>query len=78
MTKADKMLNDLGYEIETSTNGDLWYEKHWTETDCVETIVIIMDKQELEISNDKNLVTCFDLGMLKAINEKIKELGWIE
>lgn len=70
MSKADEMFEELGYE-KIIKNKNIKYEHN---RNPFRTFEFLMDKQEIELNN-VNLIT---LKRLKAINEKCKELGWIE
>lgn len=82
MSKADEMFKKLGYEKE-----DYGYKIIYTKTDSEEEnfIITIMIEAELiftEIDDgcDELDRRCFGLQKqeLQAINQKCKELGWIE
>ena len=69
MSEADKMFEKLGYSK---------YEKR-------ETIIYIKDDSEIKFHKEVKSVTCEDdyanwqyitMAELKAINAKVKELGW--
>ena len=82
MSKADEMFEELGYKKE-----DYGYKLIYTKTDSGEQenyIITIMIEAELiftEIDDgcDEIERRCFGLQIqeLQAINEKVKELGWI-
>ena len=72
MTNADNIFYKLGYEKEEIKNG---YDK---------VVVIYYDNPDnksidfyLE-ENNISLVGDFNMEELKAINEKVKELGWYD
>lgn len=70
MSKADEMFKKLGYEKEDE-NGNIIYIH---ERNPFKTLRFLTDKQEIELNN-VNLLT---KRRLQAINEKVKELGWLE
>lgn len=76
MTKADKMFEELGYEVIVNSNTTLNYEKEELYMDK-EIIFELLDKS---ISAGYGTGECCHITMqeLQAINEKVKELGWNE
>lgn len=73
MSKADKMFEELGYEIEVIGNGIEYYKECGTEEKEIDFIINV-DTSEKEIwIDDFHVIT---IEELQAINEKVKELGW--
>lgn len=72
MSKADEMFEKLGYEKHETT----WKEegkKHFVEYNSDDTqIQFSLDTKHILITNIINLQE------LQAINEKVKELGWLD
>ena len=76
MSKADKMFEELGYEIIVNDNETLNYEKTG----------LYVDKEIVFEKLDKEFSVGFSTGEnchitmqeLQAINEKVKELGWLD
>ena len=70
MTNADKMFEELGYS-KMDKNTFIEYYKA--------TIHIIFAKFDKEIAKyDLGGSSYIDIPELKAINEKVKELGWYD
>ena len=75
MSKADDMFKELGYEIDIGdiygliryNKNDNSYIRFMLEDKCIEANTII---------NNEIFVLSVDMELLKAINEKVKELGW--
>lgn len=68
MSKADKMFEELGYKKNFEDKYRANYEH------SVETIINFdKDVKTLRIYNNS-----IDMQELQAINEKCKELGWLE
>ena len=78
MSKADKMLYDLGYRNVGENRSAIYYEKYWDETDCVEELTFCKDTKDIELQTNKdNIGNGFDVKTHLAIHEKMKELGWL-
>lgn len=83
MSKADKMFEELGYKKE-----DYGYKLIYTKTDSEEQenyiITIMLESKliftEIDDGCDELERRCFGLQIqeLQAINEKCKEMKWIE
>ena len=67
MSKADEMLIDLGYEKMDLLNSEYYYN-------------LQKDRDWIEFVNNFTIKVRADLTMqeLQAINEKVKELGWLD
>lgn len=63
---ADKMFRRLGYMIDEDENRAIFDNRE---------INIIFDKETRTMNTDEPIT--FNMQELKAINEKVKELGWI-
>ena len=79
--EAEKMLKDLGYEIERDDNAYLIYIKY--DEDCGHDTgsieKIIFDKTFNRVAHTTNSYFDFiDYKELKAINQQCKELGWLD
>ena len=75
MSKADEMFEELGYKIEEKDNFKTYIKYHKYVT---YRIVFCIEQKEIYFCNDTNIYfTRFNLKELQAINEKVKELGWI-
>ena len=76
MSKADKMFGKLGYKIDIEdvygliryNKDDNSYIRFMIEDKCVETNTIV--------DNEIFVLSC-DMKLLKAINQKCKELKWL-
>ena len=82
MSEADKMFEELGYEIENE-NGFILYNKISEINDEYKAIVFNVSKGLIDIRTDDNLnlqviTTVLNMQELKAINKKVEELGWNE
>lgn len=75
MSKADEMFEKLGYEKEVIRNGVEFYKESVTDEKEIDFIIDVETKQKEIWINDFNIVT---MQELRAINEKVKELGWNE
>lgn len=69
MSEADKMFEELGYKKHENNFGIYYYEK---EDITQEYLSIIFDKEDKTIHFEIYIT----IPELKAINEKVKELGW--
>lgn len=84
MSKADEMFNELGYkkyydENEEKIEGKIIYIKRYTATD--EIIEFNLVHHEITVYEDVKYTKYagyFSFKELQAINEKVKELGWLE
>ena len=72
MSKADEMLKELGYEKITNDNSWLVYENN------KEHSQLIFSYGEFCMTNSNNEALFINSKELKAINEKCKELKWID
>lgn len=72
MTEADKMFEQLGY-IKTENEDGIWYDDEYSEVNGYTPIYFCKATKELDVSN-----TYVDMPLLKAINEKVKEMGWYD
>lgn len=72
MSKADEMFEELGYEKKLYGRSRICYSKELDfEGFCIKAVWI--DKVKKLIRLDGNYTT----QELQAINEKVKELGWL-
>lgn len=71
MSKADKMFEELGYQKERYINNSIRYygNKNY--------IIFAYIDKSVRVSGTEN-VSILSMQELKAINEKVKELGWCE
>lgn len=72
MSKADEMFKKLGYEKDTCANATEYILNNDKEIDFVEN----KDTNQNEIWIDS--FHTLTMQELQAINEKIKELGWLD
>ncbi|MBR6688787.1 MAG: hypothetical protein IKL68_02085 [Clostridia bacterium] len=77
MSKADEMFKELGYIKDINVGyGLIRYNK---DDKCF--IRFMMDTEEIEtnkISSDGSVwILDINMSLLQAINEKVKELGWL-
>lgn len=66
MSKADEMFEELGFEKSNPYKNIVLYEN---------------EKKEIEFWTDMEWVECdgkMEATIIQAINEKCKELGWLE
>ena len=64
---ADKFFKNLGYMIDDDENRTIYDDRN---------INIIFDKKTRSIMCDGSILIHIEL--LKAINKKVKELGWLD
>jgi hypothetical protein len=69
MTKADEMFKELGY-TKIKHDDEIKYTYNFFQND------LYFNLEYKEIITGNNVV--IPMGLLKAINEKCKELGWID
>lgn len=71
MSKADKIFEELGYTVEEATRNIFIYIDNGEYIDHS----FVIHKESKSITFYKQLTT---IKELQAINEKVKELGWLE
>lgn len=71
MTNADKMFEELGY-IKHENNFGIYY--HDKEDKWGEYTAIVFDKEDKTLHFEIYIT----MQELKAINQKCKELGWLD
>ena len=81
MSKADNMFEELGYEKIRDNKSETLYKKDKvTRSNFIDfdyetkTVMCDYSDEDYEINGSLN----FNMQELKAINEKVKELGWNE
>ena len=75
MSKADEMFKKLGFEeIEKYNNGISYYRDNDLEEDEIEFI----DYENIGKTVNFNMFSGITMQELQAINEKVKELGWLD
>lgn len=76
MSKADEMFKELGYEKETEYDYEFIYRKY--EKHIFKFIRFWkLDKEVIKQDEDGRYMG-ISMQELQAINEKVKELGWID
>lgn len=71
MTNADTMFKELGY-TKTENEYGIWYDD---ESSIITGYVpVSFNKKEKQVDFE----TYVDIPLLKAINQKCKELGWLD
>lgn len=77
MSKADEMFDELGYKIDINVKyGLIRYNKQ-----DEYFIRFLIEDREIEVNSIKNnraWILSVDMKLLQAINEKCKELGWLD
>ena len=77
MSKADELFKELGYKIKYSINNNeliiIGYYKEDNEISIEQCSILFLKKAKMIIFNK-----IIDMQELKAINEKCKELGWLD
>lgn len=73
MSKADKMLKNIGYDEKTEDEEKIKYQDSGNED-----INIIFFKKYKVITGCPTYDYFLDMEILQAINAKVKELGWVE
>lgn len=67
MSKADKMFEELGYCIDEN-------EERIIYDNCDNNIIFEFKYKTISFDN----CICINIRLLQAINEKVKELGWLD
>ena len=76
MSEADKLFEELGYNISEKLKNGIVYLKETDEEDMEISFIDYDDYGEtVEVDKFNRLIT---MQELKAINKKCKELGWLE
>lgn len=75
MSKADKMFEELGYEIEIENKKRITYVYEGQFFDKYIIFEIIDKHIVIELGTGES--TNINMQELQAINEKCKELGWL-
>ncbi len=80
MTKADKMFDDLGYKLISKTDVYIIYEKEDDKTYPykIELSFNLKCKSILKTCKLYDDRCWLSMQELQAINEKVKELGWLD
>lgn len=89
MSKADEMFKKLGYKLicshinpENSTNYQFIYENKQNNPTTIEFNKSEIFGEEIFITQKELFSNIYDkrlsLSILQAINEKVKELGWLD
>ena len=73
MSKADKMFEELGYEKEIIGNGYVFEKGSGLDEKEIDFITNVETSEKEIWIDDFHIIT---MQELKAINEKVKELGW--
>lgn len=81
MSKADKMFEELGYIKSFEDNYEMFSKTLFNGE--IKTIVFNINKGLIDIRTDdlyniQVVTSILNIQELKAINEKCKELGWLE
>lgn len=73
MSKADKMFEKLGYDVMSENDEKIKYQDSGNED-----IYIDFDKKYKVISGCPTYDYFLDMDILQAINQKCKEMGWLD
>lgn len=76
MTKADKMFEELGYEKDKNYSTD--YKEKYKKDDDNVFYFYLKYKGLIKSGEWDGMCDCITIDELQAINEKVKELGWLE
>lgn len=83
MTNADNMFAKLGYE-KNENEKFITYKKQYETYNAyiqfnkqIKTIECSIIFEDLELVLSKTMIISFNAEKIKAINEKCKELGWL-
>ena len=77
MSKANEMFEELGYE-KIETNDGFFNEIKYTRNNKYSTDIIFDLKHNvIAFSREEGNKHAIIINALQAINEKVKELGWI-
>ena len=86
MSKADEMFEKLGFDKEINSSVIFYSQKLDTPNPTTRTIVIndfsrtfegIFTQSNVGRKGEEHFPLCISTKELQAINEKVKELGWI-
>ena len=69
MSKADKLFMNIGYMIDEDENRTIYSNRDED---------IIFDNEIRCVITGNKLAAFINMYMLNAINEKVKELGWLD
>jgi len=80
MSKADDMFEKLGYKIENMTDkdGHIWGISYKNDGEYYDIDFDLYDKTICVGSQGNFEAVYFTMQDLEAINEKVKELGWLD
>lgn len=77
--EADKLFDELGYELSYDDDNNIYYEKNWDVKNVTETIAFNAYHKAVEISyNYAGFDASLDMHKYMAIHAKLKELGWLK
>ena len=80
MTNADKMFEELGYKKVKDSKLEVVYKDEETllgDKFCI-TIAFYKISKRVQTYDEKNKSLAVTIPELKAINQKCKELGWLD
>ena len=80
MSEADKMFKKLKFEKEDKLDSfgqHKWGETFYNKNNLAEITFDIEDKEICVYCRETDEAVYFDIKLLQAINEKVKELGWL-
>ena len=75
MSNADEIFEELGYKKHTNNNQIGYYQ--YDNYNNMILILFTVDKKTVALRYDECYAPAIDMQELQAINEKVKELGWI-
>ena len=76
LSKADKMFYELGYE-KTEKSHLITYSRYCTKENDFENIHFFLENKGIKTNWDSYSSKFINVKEYLAINEKVKELGWI-
>lgn len=79
--KAKEMFKELGYELRKYTDGTILYRGYgdiFIEFDCRNTFVKVYELLNTSSDDTIKVPAYLTVDEIQAINQQVKELGWIE
>ena len=82
MSKADEMFEELGYKKKSESSNFILYENEYTMSNRCYIYFDLKKKlvqaEDIDDVYEMKEASYLNVQELKAINEKVKELGWLD